>query len=88
LFLDTISGLIWNLFCVGFNGPARCDFEQVFEAVLEILSGRRPPEGSIAARDYAMDMRGGIAWRLLPNGFPPWLATCRWSAQCRDDGTW
>ena len=33
-------------------------------------------------------LRGGIAWRLMPVGFPPWRTVYRWFARLRDDGTW
>ena len=31
-------------------------------------------------------LRGGIAWRLLPNDFPPWQTVYRWFAAWRDSG--
>jgi putative transposase len=31
-------------------------------------------------------LRGGIAWRLLPNDFPPWQTVYRWFAAWRDGG--
>jgi transposase len=31
-------------------------------------------------------LRGGIAWRLLPDSFPPWRTVYRWFARLRDDG--
>ena len=33
-------------------------------------------------------LRGGIAWRLMPDCFPPWRTVYRWFARLRDDGTW
>jgi transposase len=33
-------------------------------------------------------LRGGIAWRLMPDSFPPWRTAHRWFARLRDDGTW
>jgi transposase len=33
-------------------------------------------------------LRGGIAWRLMPDTFPPWRTIYRWFARLRDDGTW
>ena len=33
-------------------------------------------------------LRGGIAWRLIPDSFPPWGTVYRWFARLRDDGTW
>jgi putative transposase len=33
-------------------------------------------------------LRGGIAWRLMPDNFPPWRTIYRWFARLRDDGTW
>ena len=33
-------------------------------------------------------LRGGIAWRLMPDSFPPWSTIDRWFARLRDDGTW
>ncbi len=32
-------------------------------------------------------LRGGVAWRLLPSGFPPWRTIYRWFSRFRDDGT-
>lgn len=31
-------------------------------------------------------LRGGIAWRLLPNDFPPWRTVYRWFSAWRDSG--
>jgi transposase len=31
---------------------------------------------------------GGIAWRLMPESFPPWRTVYRWFARLRDAGTW
>ena len=33
-------------------------------------------------------LRGGVAWRLMPDSFPPWRTVYRWFARLRDDGTW
>jgi putative transposase len=33
-------------------------------------------------------LRDGIAWRLMPDSFPPWRTVYRWFARLRDDGTW
>jgi transposase len=33
-------------------------------------------------------LRAGIAWRLLPDGFPPRRSIYRWFAGLRDDGAW
>ena len=33
-------------------------------------------------------LRGGIAWRLMPDCFPPWRTVYRWFVRLRDDGTW
>jgi transposase len=33
-------------------------------------------------------LRGGIAWRLLPESFPPWRTVYRWFARLRDTGVW
>jgi putative transposase len=33
-------------------------------------------------------LRGGIAWRLLPDSFPPWRTVYRWFARLRDEGVW
>ena len=33
-------------------------------------------------------LRGGIAWRLMPESFPPWGIVYRWFARLRDDGPW
>ena len=30
---------------------------------------------------------GGIAWRLMPDTFPPWGTVYRWFSRLRDDGT-
>ena len=31
-------------------------------------------------------LRGGIAWRLLPDCFPPWGTVYRWFVRLRDGG--
>src|SRR5271165_6861928 len=33
-------------------------------------------------------LRGGIAWRLLPDSLPPWRTVDRWFARLRDAGGW
>ncbi len=33
-------------------------------------------------------LRGGIAWRLLPESFPPWRTVYRWFARFRDNDVW
>jgi len=33
-------------------------------------------------------LRGGCAWRMLPEHFPPHQTTYAWFARFRDDGTW
>ena len=33
-------------------------------------------------------LRGGIAWRLMPDTFPPWQTVHSWFARLRDEGTW
>ncbi len=33
-------------------------------------------------------LRGGITWRIMPKGFPPWSRVYRWFAWLRDKGTW
>ncbi len=33
-------------------------------------------------------LRGGVTWRLLPAGFPPWRTVYRWFARFRGEGTW
>ena len=33
-------------------------------------------------------LRGGIAWRLMPDTFPPLRTVDRWFAQLLEDGTW
>jgi transposase len=33
-------------------------------------------------------LRGGIAWRLMPDTFPPWRTVYGWFARLRDDGMW
>ena len=33
-------------------------------------------------------LRGGVAWRMLPEHFPPHQTTYRWFTRFRDDGTW
>jgi transposase len=33
-------------------------------------------------------LRGGIAWRLVPDCFPPWNTVYQWFARLRDDDTW
>jgi transposase len=33
-------------------------------------------------------LRGGCAWRMLPEHFPPHQMVYRWFTRFRDDGTW
>jgi transposase len=33
-------------------------------------------------------LRGGLPWRMMPPGFPPWSTVQRWFYLWRDDGTW
>ena len=33
-------------------------------------------------------LRGGCAWRMLPEHFPPHQTAYRWFTRFRDDGTW
>ncbi len=33
-------------------------------------------------------LRGGVAWRLLPNNFPPWRTVYRWFMRLRDQRVW
>ncbi len=33
-------------------------------------------------------LRGGIAWRFVPDCFPPWNTVYQWFARLRDDDTW
>jgi putative transposase len=33
-------------------------------------------------------LRGGCAWRMLPQHFPPHQTVYRWFTRFRDDGTW
>lgn len=33
-------------------------------------------------------LRGGIAWRLMPDTSPPWRMVYRWFARLRNDGAW
>ena len=33
-------------------------------------------------------LRGGVAWRMMPDSFPPWVTVYRWFARLRDEGTW
>jgi len=52
-------------------------------------SGRKrawPMREIINAMCYVL--RGGIAWRQMPDSFPPWRTVYRWFARLRDDGTW
>ena len=55
----------------------------------EAICGRKrswPMREIVNAICYVL--RGGIAWRLVPNSFPPWGTVYRWFARLRDDGTW
>ncbi len=68
------------------------------EAEWAILGPFLPPEARCGRkRAYPMReivnavcyvLRGGIAWRLMPDTFPPWGTVYRWFARLRDDGTW
>ena len=68
------------------------------DAERAILSPFLPPEAKCGRkRAYSMRevvnamcyvLRGGIAWRLMPDTFPPWRIVYRWFARLRDDGTW
>lgn len=51
--------------------------------------GRRPvwPMREIVNAIFYV-LRGGIAWRLLPDSFPPWRTVYRWFARLRDEGIW
>ena len=33
-------------------------------------------------------LRGGIAWRLMHDCFPPWSTVYGWFARFRNEGTW
>jgi transposase len=55
----------------------------------EAACGRKwawPMREIVNAISYVL--RGGIAWRLMPDSFPPWRTVYRWFARLRDDGTW
>ncbi len=60
----------------------------IAELVPEPLPGGRPrrtsPREVINAILYML--RGGQAWRLLPDSFPPWRTVYRWFARLRDGG--
>jgi len=51
--------------------------------------GRRPswPLREIVNAIFYV-LRGGIAWRMLPKGFPPASTVYRWFAAWRDNGLW
>ena len=52
--LEAISESERNVCCEGLDGRARCDSQQVFEALPEISCGPRPPVRNIALQGYAM----------------------------------
>ncbi len=55
----------------------------------EAACGRKrasPMREIVNAMRYVL--HGGIAWRLMPDSFPPWRTMYRWFARLRDDGTW
>ena len=54
--------------------------------LIAAASGRCPMREIVNAICYVL--RGGIAWRLMPEDFPPWRTVYRWFARLRDDGTW
>ena len=66
------------------------------DAEWAILGPFLPPEaGCGRKRAHAMRevvnaisyvLRGGIAWRLMPDTFPPWGTVYRWFTRLRDDG--
>ncbi len=68
------------------------------DAEWTILAPFLPPEARCGRkRAYPMRevanaicyvLRGGIAWRLMPDTFPPWRTVYRWFARLRDGGTW
>lgn len=68
------------------------------DAEWAILGPFLPPEAKCGRkRAYAMRevvnamcyvLRGGIAWRLMPDTFPPWRTVYRWFVRLRDDGAW
>ena len=68
------------------------------DAEWAILSPLLPPPARCGRkRTYAMRelvnavgyvLRGGIAWRPMPDTFPLWGTVYRWFARLRDDGTW
>ena len=68
------------------------------DAEWALLRSLLPPEGELGRkRAHPMRevlnaicyvLRGGIAWRLMPDTFPPWQTVYRWFARLRDDGTW
>ena len=39
--------------------------------------------------DAILDLTsGGVQWRMLPGGFPPWQGVYTYFGKWRDDGTW
>jgi transposase len=61
--------------------------EPLLPAVLERGRKRAWPMREIINAIFYV-LRGGIAWRLLPDSFPPWRTVYRWFARLRDDGVW
>lgn len=63
-------------------------------AVLEPLfpaaraTGRPPTPMRRGLEAIFYVLRGGIPWRMLPEGFPPYQTVFGWFAAWRDDGPW
>ena len=65
----------WAIFAPFLPAEASCGRKRAYP-MREIING------------ICYVLRGGIVWRLMPEGLPPWRAVYRWFARLRDDGTW
>ena len=65
----------WGILCPFLPPDARCGRKRSW-----------PMREVVNAICYVL--RGGIAWRMMPKGFPPWATVYRWFARLREDGTW
>jgi putative transposase len=65
----------WAILCPFLPPQAKCGRKRAY-----------PMREVVNAMCYVL--RGGIAWRLMPDSFPPWRTVYRWFARLRDDGTW
>ena len=65
----------WAILCPFLPPEAECGRKRAYE-MREVVNA------------ICCVLRGGVAWRLMPDGFPPWRTVYRWFSRFRDDGTW